>query len=69
MYGYIPFYPHPLGGYKQKGKSKMVEFICAPVVQWIEHRPPKPKIWVQLPSGALINLRAFGFLSQKRVFY
>lgn len=24
----------------------------APVVQWIECWPPKPKIWVRLPAGA-----------------
>ena len=23
----------------------------APVVQWIEHRSPEPKIWVRLPAG------------------
>ena len=26
--------------------------MFAPVVQWIEHWSPEPKIWVRLPAGA-----------------
>ena len=27
----------------------------APVVQWIEHWSPEPKIWVRLPAGVPLN--------------
>ena len=31
-------------------------FFNAPVVQWIEHWSPEPKIWVRLPAGVPDNL-------------
>ena len=27
----------------------------APVVQWIEHWSPEPKIWVRLPAGVPVS--------------
>ena len=27
----------------------------APVVQWIEHWSPEPKIWVRLPAGVPVT--------------
>ena len=27
----------------------------APVVQWIEHWSPEPKIWVRLPAGVPLS--------------
>ena len=31
----------------------------APVVQWIEHWSPEPKIWVRLPAGVPLSLMYF----------
>jgi hypothetical protein len=33
----------------------------APVVQWIEHWSPEPKIWVRLPAGVPVSKRVVAF--------
>ena len=50
---------------KKCGKLKNVYFTkllrisiliaSAPVVQWIEHWSPEPKIWVRLPAGVPVS--------------
>lgn len=35
-----------------KYTGKVYSFCIAPVDQWIDRRPPKPKIWVRVPTGA-----------------
>ena len=36
--------------------------IYAPVVQWIEHWSPEPKIWVRLPAGVPVSLQILTFV-------
>ena len=42
----------------------------APVVQWIEHWSPEPKIWVRLPAGvpAFTRVVAFRVNRIKKIF-